>query len=994
MICRYIEYYLTKTIFYQKINENRFIILNPFDKCDKNEFTLSELKEILKKENLNLSSIDRYKYYSPVKGGYIDIKSNGVYPLNYSLTLYLHLKEVNHEDYIEINNKISDLESQLNIINNTFCQNINLERQTSTGDYELIYLYSSPIVKRVIGNNSYNEFNEQIDYRSEIQKIVNTIKNSKKQFNALFESANYDSFINSIRKYPKILHISSHGIIEIEKKNNKKIFNLCLEDKGCVYTLSEDRIREILKNEKMDLIDLVFIGACHSERLGKIFFESGVKNVICVQEMTKISDSGAQKFSTNFYEFLLKGDTVKDAFKKSKECFCDVTFNSELMECCCNHSHTKDCEFYKMSNNDKVCFHNEYHILNKKYKICKIKNCECKYNEYHIHDKKCKFLKSLETLEPNLIKNNLFKIKEIDNGDKVKLCCCSPDIAHNESNKFLLFSKENKSIFKNLNNGNLFLNEYCCTECDVFNNMKKKIKVIGRGIQTKEIMDRIDNKEKKNNFILIFGPKNSGKKTFAKSCTFYLYERKSIEKIEFINIDSIFHSYSREKLNNIFNKISLKKKNGDEIPKNKLLIIISFPSNIVDESLFKCVKSVLKILSDNYNKYIYLLLIDCESDKNKFSNVFPEDEYCLIQMTPLSKECGTILFKSIDFSNPNYEMLTQDKINSLLELTKYYPRGIISLTRLLNESKRIEVLKSNLDNRTKIIENLKIEVITYFINKSEISKLLFLLAIMPKGFSEKQVDLILGENFKEKIKDNNLINVISSSTKENWYKIIEILIIQIIKCVSQNTKKKWIIEAVKMFSIFFQILIVNNINEENYDEEIWNNVNTKIFEKASNDFIIDKKINIIYLKKHRYNLECLFLNYQELIMNILNDEYNIEFKEYFESILLCLPTLYKLKNRKDECISLLYEYIELSQKFNLKKSEERLKLFLKNLNISQDDSSFTPLSIFSNSFRKKYSKEYRANSFKGLNLFKTKKLSNDIFKNIENVKTYNTKLKK
>ena len=159
-------------------------------------------------------------------------------------------------------------------------------------------------------------------------------------------------------------------------------------------------------------------------------------------------------------------------------------------------------------------------------------------------------------------------------------------------------------------------------------------------------------------------------------------------------------------------------------------------------------------------------------------------------MTPLSKECGTILFKSIDFSNPNYEMLTQDKINSLLELTKYYPRGIISLTRLLNESKRIEVLKSNLDNRTKIIENLKIEVITYFINKSEISKLLFLLAIMPKGFSEKQVDLILGENFKEKIKDNNLINVISSNTKENWYKIIEILIIQIIKCVSQNTKKK------------------------------------------------------------------------------------------------------------------------------------------------------------------------------------------------------------
>ena len=968
MICRYIEYYLTKGIFYQNINEKRFIILNPFDKCNKNEFTLSELKEILKKENLNLSTIDRYKLYSPLKGGYIDIKSNGKYPLNYSLTLYLHLKEVNHDEYIEIDNKISDLESQLNIINNT-CQNINLERQTSIGDYDLIYLYSSPIVKSVIGNNSYNEFNEQIDYRSEIQKIVNTIKNSKKQFNALFESANYDSFINSIRKYPKILHISSHGIIE-DKKNNKKLFNLCLEDKGCLYTLNEERIREILKNEKMNLIDLVFIGACHSERLGKIFFESGVKNVICVQEMTKISDLGAQKFSQNFYEFLLQGDTIQDAFNKSKECFDDVTFNSELMECCCNHSHTNDCKFYAMKNNEKVCFHNEYHILNKKYKMCKIKVCECKYNEYHIHDKKCKFIKSLES---NLIKENLFKIQEIDNGNKVKLCCCSPNIPHNESNKFLLFSKENKSIFQNLNNGNLILNDYCCTECDVFNNMKKIIKVIGRGIQTKEIIDRIDDKEKKNNFILIFGPKNSGKKTFAKSCTFYLFERKSIEKIEFINIDSIFHSYSREKLNNIFNKISLKKKNGDEISKNKLLIIISFPSNIVDESLLKCVKSVLKILSDNYNHYIYLLLIDCESDKNKFSNVFPEDEYCLIQMTPLSKKCGRILFKSIDFSNPNYEMLTEDEINSLLEQTEYYPRGIITLTRLLNESKRIEVLKSDLVNRTKIIENLKIEVITYFINKCKISKLLFLLAIMPKGFSEKQVDLILGENYKDIIKDNNLINVISSDTKENWYKIIEILIIQIIKCVSQKTKKKWIIKAVKMFSIFFQMLIVNNTNEEYYKKGIWKNFDIEIFDKSSNDFKIDKKINIIYLKKHRYNLECLFLNYQELIMNILNEEHNIEFKEYFEKILLYLPILYKLKNRKDECISLLYEYIELSQKFNLKKSEERLNRFLNNLNNSQDDSSFSPLSMIPHSFHKKYNKEYRTNSLKGINNSKLKR---------------------
>ena len=67
------------------------------------------------------------------------------------------------------------------------------------------------------------------------------------------------------------------------------MFKLCLENNGCADFIKEDRIKSVL-NDAISKINLVFIGACDSEKLGYLFYKSGVKNVICVREMTKISD--------------------------------------------------------------------------------------------------------------------------------------------------------------------------------------------------------------------------------------------------------------------------------------------------------------------------------------------------------------------------------------------------------------------------------------------------------------------------------------------------------------------------------------------------------------------------------------------------------------------------------------------------------------------------------------------------------------------------------
>ena len=91
---KYIRIFLTKDVNYKKINDYPFIILNPFENNNKKIFTLSQIKLILENDNINVSKIDQFKYYSNEKGGYINIKLNNEYPLDNCLTLYLHLKKI------------------------------------------------------------------------------------------------------------------------------------------------------------------------------------------------------------------------------------------------------------------------------------------------------------------------------------------------------------------------------------------------------------------------------------------------------------------------------------------------------------------------------------------------------------------------------------------------------------------------------------------------------------------------------------------------------------------------------------------------------------------------------------------------------------------------------------------------------------------------------------------------------------------------------------
>ena len=59
----------------------------------------------------------------------------------------------------------------------------------------------------------------------------------------------------------------------------------------------------------------VFLAACNSENVGRIFLKAGVKHVICVDQNQRILDRAAIEFSKIFYDEVFDdGNSICSAF--------------------------------------------------------------------------------------------------------------------------------------------------------------------------------------------------------------------------------------------------------------------------------------------------------------------------------------------------------------------------------------------------------------------------------------------------------------------------------------------------------------------------------------------------------------------------------------------------------------------------------------------------------------------------------------------------------
>ena len=211
------------------------------------------------------------------------------------------------------------------------------------------------------------------------------------------------------------------------------------------------------KDEK-STIDLVFVSACYSEPIAKIFEEANFTAVICVHNQTKVLDEAAREFGRELYANLLEGNTIIESFKRAQNMVknnVDIPPQNRGVQCCCYHTHKEKCEWKKMKS-----YNESPHLRH-------LKTCQCDYDNSHFHNIDCywakKFRKDFpvpkeyldnldELLKGNipgyLIGNSDGYLKKAILGNKnakniITACCCSPEIAHNESMKFIAICSEN-----------------------------------------------------------------------------------------------------------------------------------------------------------------------------------------------------------------------------------------------------------------------------------------------------------------------------------------------------------------------------------------------------------------------------------------------------------------------------------------------------------------------------------------------------------------------
>ena len=114
--------------------------------------------------------------------------------------------------------------------------------------------------------------------------------------------------------------------------------------KAELLKIHSSKLRTILKNEDLSSIKLVFVNACHSEEVAKIFLEFGVRCVIVIQGKHKINDAYARAFSNFLYEGIIEGESIKEAFN-SAIFQLEAFYMNEDDSCCCGHSHKEDCQW-------------------------------------------------------------------------------------------------------------------------------------------------------------------------------------------------------------------------------------------------------------------------------------------------------------------------------------------------------------------------------------------------------------------------------------------------------------------------------------------------------------------------------------------------------------------------------------------------------------------------------------------------------------------------
>ena len=224
----------------------------------------------------------------------------------------INLENKNKERKKSINIKIRENQRTKNTKTNNLIKRYNsFENKNDKKKISLIYLYSFPLYDK--DNNIETVFNDNI-YYNQIFSIYNKFKELNINANLIFEPIK-ENFANYLEKGPNILHIK----VNSSMKNNKLLY-LNLDLLGILSDYSCENIKLSFQVENnVSKIKLIIFSSQNIDEIKKIFKTINIKNIIYINNVNSCeNDKEEEIFIENLYEFLLKGDTIKQAFEKSK----------------------------------------------------------------------------------------------------------------------------------------------------------------------------------------------------------------------------------------------------------------------------------------------------------------------------------------------------------------------------------------------------------------------------------------------------------------------------------------------------------------------------------------------------------------------------------------------------------------------------------------------------------------------------------------------------
>lgn len=371
------------------------------------------------------------------------------------------------------------------------------------GSIDMAVLYSEPLVKRV--ENEIKTLGDPVDYEEECNTLLEILKAKNKRIDLIFQIATKDRLVDVLAKAPPILHIICHG--ELNQKTGK--YYLCFEsENGELLEFNSDTLVSIIEKIEISPIKLVFVNACHSEEVAKVFLQAGVPCVIAIQSELRIADNVAKKFSEKFYSHIFDGTPVKPAFDLAK--FAAAAAN-DIHTCCCAHIHKPKCPWY----NTLVKTHSYRHAHQYHIPTC----TKCPKKNKHIHTSMCEWALGFSydyKLDPD-------EAPDYVKSDEIWTCCCSPELPHDESLKFKIFNPSGNAdslvFFANREAGTVTnRNPYSVIE------QKFSVKRIrGRNKEMHQLYENLTSKDIK--YVQLNGSEGVGKTSLVKQLANYLYER-------------------------------------------------------------------------------------------------------------------------------------------------------------------------------------------------------------------------------------------------------------------------------------------------------------------------------------------------------------------------------------------------------------------------------------------------------------------------------------